>query len=144
MSKLLSKNVFAIIPSPKGRALFLTGLMFFMVGLSNVVTADEVKPSLPAYQAYAAQFMLVDTLAFWGSLFMLAGTVAIFYSFRRLEYHIGYFAVMFMAMWWAGLFAASLASTGYTRIIPSIFVWSLISLFLYTISSWQEVNPFEE
>lgn len=131
------------IPSPKGRVLLLAGILFVMVGLSNVATADELNPRLPSYQAYEAQFMLVEGLAFWGSLFMLAGVVGVFFAFRRAQYYAGYFALMFMAMWWAGMFAASLISTGYTRIVPSIFVWGLISVFLYTISSWQE-SPLGE
>lgn len=144
MIKSKYKTMFELIPSPKGRALLMAGIMFIMVGLSNVATADELRPGLPSYQAYEAQFMLVEGLAFWGSLFMLAGVVAVFFSFRRDQYYMGYFAVMFMALWWAGLFLVSLITTGYTRIIPSIFVWGLISVFLYTISSWQEAAPIEK
>ncbi len=126
------------LPTAKGRALFLAGIMFVMVGLSNVVTAHELNPALPSYQAYEAQFMLVDGLAFWGWLFTLAGVVAIVAAVVK-RYYVGFFSLMLMSMWWAGLFAASLMSTGYTRIIPSIFTWGLISVFLYTISSWAEV-----
>lgn len=143
MIKSKYKTMFELIPSPKGRTLLMAGVMFFMVGLGNVTTANELKPELPSYQAYRAQFLLVEGLEFWGSLFMLAGVVAIFFSFQRDRYHMGYFAVMFMAMWWATLFLVSLIATGYTRIIPSIFVWGLISVFLYTISSWQEAAPLE-
>lgn len=131
------------VPSPKGRCLFLAGILFIMVGMSNVVTAEEIQPHLPAYQAYAAQFSMIDGLEFWGSLFMVAGVWAIISVFTR-KYYAGFFSLMLMAMWWAGLFGASLLMTGYTRIVPSIFTWGLISVFLYTISSWQEVGDYEE
>jgi hypothetical protein len=132
----------ARVPSPKGRCLFLAGILFIMVGLSNIVTAEEVVPGIPSYQAYAAQFRMVESLVFWGTLFVLAGLWAIFSTFRG-KYYSGFFSLMLMSMWWAGLFGASLLMTGYTRIIPSIFTWGLISVFLYTISSWQEVNNEE-
>lgn len=137
------KHLVAKVPSPKGRCLFLAGVLFIMVGISNIVTAEEIQPHLPAYQAYAAQFMIVEGLEFWGLLFVLAGGWAIVSVFTR-KYYIGFFSLMLMSMWWAGLFGASLLISGYTRIIPSIFTWGLISMFLYTISSWQEVGEYEK
>lgn len=130
-------KVINILPSQKARCLFLAGIMFVMIGWSNIATADELNPRLPAYQAYEAQFMLVKGLEFWGFLFAVAGIVAIAGAFID-RYPLGFFSLMFMSSWWSGLFAVSLLYTGYSRIIPSIFVWALISVFLYTISSWPE------
>lgn len=135
------KKVTNVLPTQKARCLFLAGIMFMMIGWSNIATASELNPKLPSYQAYEAQFMLVSGLRFWGFLFAVAGVVACVTAVLQ-KYPTGFFALMFMSSWWSGLFAVSLAYTGYNRIIPSIFVWGLISVFLYTISSWPE--PVEE
>lgn len=129
------------VVTPRSRALLLAGVMFIMVGLSNIVTANEIHPHLPSYQAYVAQFSMFDGLVWWGSFFMVAGIIAIIASCWDKYLYVGFFSLMLMAMWWAGLFAASLLMTGYTRIIPSIFTWGLISLFLYTVSAWKEEEP---
>lgn len=127
-----------LLPSSKGRVLALAGSLFVLIGLGNIVTADELSPTLPSYQAYRAQFVIVESLVFWGALFCLAGATAVFFSFKEKLHHWGFFSLMLMASWWGTLFIASLVSTGYTRIVPSIFMWGLLVVFLYTVSTWQE------
>mgnify|MGYP001565158488 CR=1 FL=1 len=67
-----------LLPSSKGRVLALAGSLFVLIGLGNIVTATELSPALPSYQAYRAQFVIVESLIFWGALFCLAGATAVF------------------------------------------------------------------
>lgn len=124
----------------KAKALFLVSLIYVMVGVSYYATADELKPNQPSYQAYRAQFSMFHSLRPWGMLFIVAGLVGMFFACKRGKfYYYGFFSLMLMSVWWAGLFTASLSLTGYTRVVPSILIWIMISVFLYIISAWPEM-----
>jgi hypothetical protein len=124
-----------ILHSHKARALALIGIIFVFVGLANFTTYHELSPA--SRVAYEGQFTLFSDLRVWGCFFALAGVVGIVAAYTK-KYSIGFFAMMLMSTWWGALFAVGLVLSGYTRIIPSILTWILISGFLYIISSWPE------
>ncbi len=128
------------LKSQKAKALALIGVIFVCVGLANFTTYHELSPT--SRIAYAGQFTLFSDLRVWACFFMLAGAVGIWAAFAK-QYFIGFFAMMLMSTWWGALFIVGLLLEGYTRIIPSILTWILISAFLYIISSWPEFPPKE-
>lgn len=121
--------------SYKQKALALIGVIFIFVGLANFATYHELTPT--SRVAYKAQFLLFSDLRVWGSLFMLAGLIGVVAAFLR-QYMVGFSAMMLMSTWWGALFVSGLTLTGYIRIIPSILIWFLISVFLYIIAAWPE------
>lgn len=121
----------------KAKALFLVGVIFLFLAFANFSTYAELKEGRAETRYYRAQFILFNDLRVWAVFFGIAGVVALWASVVH-KYNVGFFATMLMATWWAGLFVASLMMTGYPRIIPSILMWSLISIFLYIIASWPE------
>ncbi len=122
----------------KARSLVVIGIIFLFLSAANFSTYSELKEGRADRRYYEAAFVLCNDLRFWAVLFGIAGLVAIVSAFTK-RYPLGFFATMLMTSWWAGLFAASLLMTGYPRIIPSILMWSLISVFLYIIASWPEM-----
>jgi hypothetical protein len=121
--------------SQKAKALCLIGVIFVCVGAANFTTYHELSPT--SRTAYEGQFTLFDDLRVWACFFMAAGFIGIWAAlFNR--YTVGFFSMMLMSTWWAALFGVGLVLSGYTRIIPSILTWILISSFLYIISSWPE------
>lgn len=124
-----------LLNSRKAQALVLVGVIFVCVGLANYTTYHELTPQ--SRVAYRGQFELFADLRVWGTFFIISGAAAIVAAYcNRLL--VGFFALMLMSSWWGALFVVGLALTGYTRIIPSILTWLLISGFLYTLSSWPE------
>lgn len=125
------------IKSSKAKALGMVGVIFFLVGVTNLGTAHELTPA--ANQAYKAQLFMFP-LTVWGILFMLVGVGAVVCAFLK-KYLVGFAALQLFSSFWGLLFVASYALTGYGRIIASIFTWFMISAFLYIVSVWPEPIP---
>jgi Trk-type K+ transport system membrane component len=121
----------------KARSLALASIIYIFVGATNFSTYVEINAGRAETRYYEAQFSLFSDLRVWAVLFILAGVVGFVCALKR-NFHLGFAALMLMSSWWGSLFAASLVLTGYTRIVPSILTWLLISLFLYLQASWPE------
>lgn len=131
------------VPSHKGRVLFILGSVWVLSGVSQIISASAVRPNATSSQIFEAHLRIPGGLVTGGALFILSGLIAVVASFT-CRYYYGFFALMLMSMWWMLLFVGSLIMTGYLRALPSICTWALVSIFLHTLSSWQEAIKPEE
>lgn len=127
----------------KARALALAGLAFMAIGATNFATYGELNAGRAEDRYYRAHFSMFDDLRIWAIFFMTAGLVGIVCAVKR-HFHLGFSALILMSSWWSSMFAASLLMTGYARIVPSIMIWALVSLFFYILSAWPEYGAFDE
>jgi Trk-type K+ transport system membrane component len=121
----------------KARALALASLSFIALGATNFATYAELNAGRAEDRYYRAHFAVFDDLRIWAVFFMISGVVGLVCAIKR-NFHIGFSALISMSSWWSGMFVASWLLTGYTRIIPSILIWALMSLFFYILSTWPE------
>lgn len=126
-----------LIKRPKSSLLALLGIIYVAIGVANWSTSTEVEATQSGRDTYKAQFELSNGLHVWGALFILVGIVA-FCAAAYGKHVYGFFVTTFMSIWWTTMFLVSLCVTGYGRILPQIFLWTMISLFQYCLSSWPE------
>jgi hypothetical protein len=127
----------------KARALALAGLTYVFLGGANFATYGELNAGRAEDRYYKAHFSVFEDLRLWAVLFILAGVAGIVCAVKR-KFHQGFSVLILMSSWWASMFVVSLLMTGYMRIVPSILIWALVSLFLYILSAWPEYGHFEE
>lgn len=122
----------------RASVLLLLGVIFVINGYVLFDTADLVARSPIAAQSYAAHLDVMPMTA-WGWVFGVVGAgSAISGLVNRFPAWVGFTGLYLLAGFWAGLFVASWASTGYGRAWLGALQWGAIVGVLAIIADWED------
>lgn len=125
--------------SRRSLSLCILGVVYVLVGVSQIVTEDSALRDYALLKAYDAHLRLWP-LRVWGALFAAVGVGAVLSGLTR-RHTWGFASLMGMSTWWAAMFAMSWLATGYHRVTIHLLTWLIIAAFLGILSGWPDPPP---